>query len=89
MHKGEAGRIGIVGGSLEYTGAAYYAGISALKVGCGKPHSLSCRIWNWYAHLIKKISILSDLVHIICPQHAALPIKSYSPELIVHPLLDW
>jgi ATP-dependent NAD(P)H-hydrate dehydratase len=63
FHKGEAGRIGIVGGSLEYTGAVYYSGISALKVGC-------------------------DLVHVFCPQSAALPIKSYSPELIVHPLLD-
>lgn len=31
-HKGQAGRIGIVGGSLEYTGAPYFAGISALKV---------------------------------------------------------
>lgn len=63
MHKGQAGRIGIIGGSLEYTGAPFYAGMAALKVGC-------------------------DLVHIICPQAAALPIKSYSPELIVHPLLD-
>lgn len=32
LHKGQAGRIGIVGGSLEYTGAPYFAGISALKV---------------------------------------------------------
>lgn len=32
-HKGEAGRIGIIGGSLEYTGAPYYAGITALKCG--------------------------------------------------------
>lgn len=63
MHKGEAGRIGIIGGSLEYTGAPFYAGIAALKVGC-------------------------DLVHIFCPQSAALPIKSYHPDLIVHPLLD-
>lgn len=63
MHKGEAGRIGIIGGSLEYTGAPYYAGIAALKVGC-------------------------DLVHIFCPSSAAVAIKSYSPELIVHPLLD-
>lgn len=63
MHKGEAGRVGIIGGSLEYTGAPYYAGIAALKTGC-------------------------DLVHIFCPQSAGLPIKSYSPELIVHPLLD-
>lgn len=31
-HKGEAGRIGIIGGSMEYTGAPYFAGISALKV---------------------------------------------------------
>lgn len=63
MHKGEAGRIGIIGGSAEYCGAAYYAGIAALKFGC-------------------------DLVHIFCPQSAAIPIKCYSPELIVHPLLD-
>lgn len=31
-HKGQAGRIGVIGGSLEYTGAPYFAGISALKV---------------------------------------------------------
>ncbi|KAM3967207.1 NAD(P)HX dehydratase [Aphomia sociella] len=62
-HKGQAGRIGIVGGSLEYTGAPYFAGISALKVG-------------------------ADLVHIFCTTPAATVIKSYSPELIVHPLLD-
>jgi NAD(P)H-hydrate repair Nnr-like enzyme with NAD(P)H-hydrate dehydratase domain len=63
MHKGEAGRIGIIGGSTEYTGAPFYAGIAALKTGC-------------------------DLVHIFCPQTASIPIKCYSPELIVHPLLD-
>jgi ATP-dependent NAD(P)H-hydrate dehydratase len=32
-HKGSCGRIGVVGGSPEYTGAPYYAGISALKFG--------------------------------------------------------
>ncbi|KAJ2952024.1 hypothetical protein O0L34_g4284 [Tuta absoluta] len=62
-HKGQAGRIGIVGGSLEYTGAPYFAGISAMKVG-------------------------ADLVHIFCTTSAATVVKSYSPELIVHPLLD-
>ncbi|XP_059046051.1 ATP-dependent (S)-NAD(P)H-hydrate dehydratase [Achroia grisella] len=62
-HKGQAGRIGVVGGSLEYTGAPYFAGISALKVG-------------------------ADLVHIFCTSVAANVIKAYSPELIVHPLLD-
>ncbi|CAH0725178.1 unnamed protein product, partial [Brenthis ino] len=62
-HKGQAGRIGVVGGSLEYTGAPYFAGISSLKVG-------------------------ADLAHIFCSKPAAIVIKSYSPELIVHPLLD-
>ncbi|XP_055703766.1 ATP-dependent (S)-NAD(P)H-hydrate dehydratase [Phlebotomus papatasi] len=63
LHKGQAGRIGIVGGSVEYTGAPYFAGISALRVG-------------------------ADLVHVFCCQSAAMVIKSYSPDLIVHPVLD-
>lgn len=62
-HKGQAGRIGIIGGSVEFTGAPYFAAISALKVG-------------------------ADIVHVFCQQQAAPVIKSYSPELIVHPLLD-
>lgn len=62
-HKGEAGRIGVFGGCLEYTGAPYFAAISALKVG-------------------------ADLVHVFCMKDAATVIKSYSPELIVHPYLD-
>lgn len=63
LHKGEAGRIGVVGGSFEYTGAPYFAAISALKLG-------------------------SDTVHLFCCRDAAIPIKSYSPELMVHGVLD-
>jgi ATP-dependent NAD(P)H-hydrate dehydratase len=33
LYKGQSGRIGIVGGSVEYTGAPYFAAITALKVG--------------------------------------------------------
>ncbi|XP_006884014.1 PREDICTED: ATP-dependent (S)-NAD(P)H-hydrate dehydratase [Elephantulus edwardii] len=62
-HKGQDGRIGIVGGCQEYTGAPYFAAISALKVG-------------------------ADLSHVFCTKEAAPVIKSYSPELIVHPILD-
>ncbi|KAL4230033.1 hypothetical protein ACF0H5_010420 [Mactra antiquata] len=62
-HKGESGRVGIVGGSQEYTGAPYFAAISSLKLG-------------------------ADLSHVFCTKEAAPVIKSYSPELIVHPLLD-
>jgi len=61
-HKGQAGRVGVMGGSTEYTGAPYYAGMSALRAG-------------------------ADLAHIFCTSAAATPIKCYSPELIVHPLL--
>lgn len=61
-HKVQQGRVGVVGGSFEYTGAPYYAGISSLKTG-------------------------ADLCHLFCVEEAAVPIKSYSPELIVHPLL--
>ncbi|XP_036401226.1 ATP-dependent (S)-NAD(P)H-hydrate dehydratase isoform X1 [Megalops cyprinoides] len=62
-HKGQDGRIGIIGGCQEYTGAPYFAAITALKVG-------------------------ADLSHVFCTKDAATVIKSYSPELIVHPVLD-
>ena len=32
-HKGQMGRIAVLGGSLEYTGAPYYAAAATLKVG--------------------------------------------------------
>ncbi|KAG2184534.1 hypothetical protein INT43_000443 [Umbelopsis isabellina] len=38
MHKGQAGRIGIVGGSEDYTGAPYFSGISAMKLGADLCH---------------------------------------------------
>jgi len=62
-HKGQRGRIGIVGGSKEYTGAPYFAAISSLRAG-------------------------ADLSHVFCPPEAAQVIKSYDPDIIVHPLLN-
>ncbi|KAK2169177.1 hypothetical protein LSH36_12g29033, partial [Paralvinella palmiformis] len=62
LYKGQCGRIGIVGGCKEYTGAPYFGAISALKLG-------------------------ADLAHVFCTEGAAPVIKSYSPELIVHPVL--
>lgn len=61
-HKGQAGKIGVVGGCSEYTGAPYFAAMSALKMG-------------------------ADLAHVFCAEGAGQVIKSYSPELIVHPYL--
>jgi len=63
MRKGECGRIAVFGGCVLYTGAPYFAAISALK--CG-----------------------ADLVHVFCEKAAGSVIKGYSPELIVHPILD-
>ncbi|KAJ4766604.1 ATP-dependent (S)-NAD(P)H-hydrate dehydratase [Rhynchospora pubera] len=62
-HKGQAGRIAVIGGCREYTGAPYFTAISALKIG-------------------------ADLSHVFCTKDAATVIKSYSPELIVHPILE-
>lgn len=59
--KGENGRIAVVGGSFEFTGAPFYSAISALKVG-------------------------GDLSHIFCSKFSSPAIKSYSPEIIVHPV---
>jgi ATP-dependent NAD(P)H-hydrate dehydratase len=63
LHKGQMGRIGIVGGSLDYTGAPYYAAQSSLYFG-------------------------ADLATIFCSADALIPIKTYSPELMVTPLYD-
>ncbi|XP_027205051.2 NAD(P)HX dehydratase [Dermatophagoides pteronyssinus] len=63
FHKGQAGRIGLIGGSREYTGAPYFSAISAMKTG-------------------------ADLSYIFCSSDSASVIKSYSPELIVYPVLD-
>ncbi|KAI9009624.1 Ribokinase-like protein [Gaertneriomyces semiglobifer] len=62
LHKGQAGRIAVIGGSEDYTGAPFFAAISALKLG-------------------------ADLSHVFCEKNAGPVIKSYSPELMVHPYL--
>jgi ATP-dependent NAD(P)H-hydrate dehydratase len=60
LYKGATGRLAVVGGSAEYTGAPYFAAMAALRAG-------------------------GELAHVFCAAAAAGPIKSYSPELIVHP----
>lgn len=62
LHKGQAGKVCVFGGSKEYTGAPYFSSHAAALMG-------------------------SDLVHLVCPDAASIPIKSYGPDLMVHPLL--
>lgn len=63
FHKGQSGgRVCIIGGCEDYTGAPYFSANAAALMGC-------------------------DLTHVICEQNAATVIKSYSPNLMVHPYL--
>ncbi|TFL05197.1 Ribokinase-like protein [Pterulicium gracile] len=63
LHKGQSGRVAVLGGAQDYSGAPFFAAISAQRVG-------------------------ADLSHVICSPTAAPSIKSYSPDLIVHPILS-
>lgn len=61
-HKGQAGRIAVIGGCQSYTGAPYFAAITTMKLG-------------------------TDLTTVYCTDDAGTPIKSYSPDLMVDPIL--
>ncbi|PFH33219.1 carbohydrate kinase [Besnoitia besnoiti] len=61
-HKGQNGRVCVVGGALEFTGAPYFSAMAALQLGM-------------------------DLAYVITTPEAATPIKTYSPELIVYPIM--
>lgn len=62
FHKGQQGRIAVLGGSEDYTGAPYFSAMASARLGC-------------------------DMSHVICTPGAASVIKTYSPNLMVHPLM--
>ncbi|KAI1465763.1 Ribokinase-like protein [Daldinia caldariorum] len=62
FHKGQLGRIAVIGGSEDYTGAPYFSAMASARLGC-------------------------DMSHVICTPGAAAVIKTYSPNLMVHPLM--
>ncbi|KLU84359.1 YjeF protein [Magnaporthiopsis poae ATCC 64411] len=62
FHKGQLGRIGVIGGSEDYTGAPCFSAMASARLGC-------------------------DMSHVICTPAAAAVIKTYSPNLMVHPLM--
>ncbi|GCE99600.1 hypothetical protein ZYGM_003201 [Zygosaccharomyces mellis] len=62
LHKGQNGRICVIGGCEDYTGAPFFSARATALMGC-------------------------DMTHVICDQSAATVIKSYSPDLMVHPYL--
>lgn len=62
LHKGQSGRVAIIGGSREYTGAPYFSAISALRAG-------------------------ADIAYVLTIQDASSVIKTFSPDMIVLPVL--
>lgn len=42
-----------------------------------------------YYSAMAALKMGADLAHIFCSRDAAGPIKTYSPELIVHPIFDY
>ncbi|KAK9468082.1 Ribokinase-like protein [Lipomyces arxii] len=62
FHKGQAGRIAVIGGCEDYTGAPFFAAQASTLLGV-------------------------DMAHIICEKAAGQVIKTYSPNLMVHPYM--
>ncbi|PWY73703.1 Ribokinase-like protein [Aspergillus heteromorphus CBS 117.55] len=62
FHKGQHGRVAVIGGCADYTGAPYFSSMASARLGC-------------------------DMSHVICEKSAGVVIKTYSPNLMVHPLL--
>lgn len=62
FHKGQSGRVAVVGGCEDYTGAPFFSAMACTLLG-------------------------ADMSHIICERVASTAIKSYSPNIMVHPYL--
>ncbi|KAK6505531.1 hypothetical protein TWF481_007426 [Arthrobotrys musiformis] len=62
FHKGQMGRVAVIGGCEDYTGAPFFSANASALLG-------------------------ADLSHIICEPTAASVIKTYSPNLMVHPYM--
>ncbi|KAF2716596.1 Ribokinase-like protein [Polychaeton citri CBS 116435] len=62
FHKGQLGRVAVIGGSEDYTGAPYFSAMASARLG-------------------------ADMSHVICEPGAGLVIKTYSPNLMVHPYM--
>lgn len=62
-HKGQGGRVGVLGGCRDYTGAPYYAAVSALRTGAELSH-VFCS--EGAAHAIKTYSP-ELIVHAVVP----------------------
>ncbi|EGG17562.1 hypothetical protein DFA_08558 [Cavenderia fasciculata] len=77
MHKGQAGRIAIMGGSKEYTGAPYFSGISSLRIGSDICHIFAPTEGG-----------TATAIKTLCPELIVHPLESYDPSDIIPWLLS-
>jgi ATP-dependent NAD(P)H-hydrate dehydratase len=83
LYKGQCGKIGVVGGCLEYTGAPYYCAISALKTGADLAHVFCTRD----AGVAIKAYSPELIVHpVLLESHSA---KANEAKLPLEHITDW
>lgn len=99
MHdpSGQLGRIAVIGGSEDYTGAPYFSAMASARLGCDMVRCSSCSSRRFFLHNLVTTRGSSDYrtdhinclfqSHVICTPGAAAVIKTYSPNLMVHPLM--
>ena len=80
LHKGQSGRVGVIGGSQEYAPVFFLI-----------PEYSESKVCSYtgapFFAAITALRMGADLSHVICAPSAANAIKSYAPDLIVHPIL--
>ena len=83
---GQLGRVAVIGGSEDYTGAPYFSAMASAKLGC----DMVC--FRPLLQLRNSSQLFSSLTHriqshVICEPGASAVIKTYSPNLMVHPYM--
>jgi ATP-dependent NAD(P)H-hydrate dehydratase len=74
------GRVAVIGGSEDYTGAPYFSAMASARLGAD--------MVNLHTFLQSVFTgTNSPKSHVICEPQAAQVIKTYSPNLMVHPLM--
>lgn len=84
MSPGQLGRVAVIGGSEDYTGAPYFSAMASAKLGCDMVHTSPLSPVP-----LPPLSILTCPIqsHVICEPGAGAVIKTYSPNLMVHPYM--
>ncbi|RAO72714.1 uncharacterized protein BHQ10_008726 [Talaromyces amestolkiae] len=85
FHKGQLGRVAVIGGSADYTGAPYFSAMASARLGCDMSHVI-CE--KSAAPVIKAYSP-NLMVHPILPSTASVSDSpSKDPASLASPILD-